>query len=77
MTLIFIIALIIVISLSPTMVQAPQPDIIPCKDGYQIVYELVDEDGNTYYDEYFVCDFTALEDLEAMGYGKIPCGNKS
>lgn len=75
MTLIFIIALIIVISLSPTMVQAPQPDIIPCKDGYQIVYELVDEDGNTYYDEYFVYDLTALDDLEAMGYGKIPCGN--
>lgn len=68
MTLIFIIALIICHQLISYYGSGST-------DGYQIVYELVDEDGNTYYDEYFVCDFTALEDLEAMGYGKIPCGN--
>lgn len=62
----FIIILIMIISSAFAPVGEPieHCDKIPCKDGYQYVYYIIDEDGNEIITrEEFECTTESLKDL--------------
>lgn len=62
----FIIILIMVITMSMTPCTEPieHCDKIPCKDGYQYVYYIIDENGNEIITrEEFECTTDSLADL--------------
>ena len=51
--------IILSINIGAMIILAPTVDVIPCKDGYQIMIEY----GDNNYKEYFICDSNAKDKI--------------